>query len=391
MIFIRFKLYNLKQIYLGGIMRFLAMLITAILIVACSKSDQKNYTVKEINGIKTFKNSTKPSQKLEIKPQKLFTINGDNLDSLQVLKMPMKVSIDSNKDIYILDIMQSNIKKYDSNGNFIKVISKHGMGPGELTYPNGMALIEDTIYVANQPQKKIIKFDKDGNFVGEIFIPDGTTQMFQEVGKDKIIGYVPSKDLEKQQLNINLSILDKKFKVIKELTKGEIKFGDSNVNVLDLIFPYTASNKEIFVSENSDDRYLINVYSFDGKPIYNIEKQYRKLKISEKELEDLNRIMGKTGVGSSGNKVTTKYKKAINDLFVDNKGRLWVKCSIDRNENNSNDYVVDIFKDGIFLDRVVFDGITGKDFFNPTNMTFVYDDRIYIFDMEGSSLSVYKY
>ncbi|PID26759.1 MAG: hypothetical protein CR982_08510 [Candidatus Cloacimonadota bacterium] len=370
-------------------MRFLAILITAIFIVACSKNDQKNYTVKEINGIKTFKNSTKPSQKLEIKPKKLFTINGDNVDSLQVLKMPMKVSIDSNKDIYILDIMQSNIKKYDSNGNFIKVISKHGMGPGELTYPNGMALIEDTLYVANQTQKKIVKFDKNGNFVGDIFVPKGAPDTFQEVGNNKFIGYIGSTDTKRSKVYFSLTVFDKKFEVIKKLTKNGIDINSSAIDPSDIIVPCAVSDKEIFISSNSSDVYLINIYDFYGKLLYNIKKQYRKIKITDEELDDFNTNMKTVQKDHPYAKI--RYKKTINDLFVDNQGRLWVRVSVDRSKNNNQDYVIDIFKDGVFLDRVIFDNITSKDFFNPNNRTFIYDNRIYILDMEESSLSVYKY
>ncbi|PID26757.1 MAG: hypothetical protein CR982_08500 [Candidatus Cloacimonadota bacterium] len=370
-------------------MKLNILLLVAIFILSCSKTDQKNYTIKEVNGIKTFKNGTKPSQKLNIKPKKIFTINGDNADSLQVLKMPMKVSIDSNNNIYILDVMQSNIKKYDSNGNFIKVISKHGMGPGELTYPNGMVLVKDTIYVTNQPQKKIVKFDREGNYLGDIFIPNGTPQMVQKVGNNRFIGYVSLMNSEEQKLNFNLSILDKKFKVVKELTQKAIKFGDTNINLLDLIYPYTVSDKEIFISSNSNDKYVINVYDFNGKPTYNIEKRYKKLTISEEELNNFNKAMKKAGESNPNSKI--KYKKAINDLFVDNQGRLWVRVSVDRSKNNNQNCIIDIFKDGAFLNRVVFDNITGSDFFDPLNLTYIYDNRIYLFNTEDGNLSVYEY
>ncbi|PID29553.1 MAG: hypothetical protein CR982_02490 [Candidatus Cloacimonadota bacterium] len=370
-------------------MKFIILIIITTIILSCSKEDERNYTVKEIGGITTFKNSNKPSKELILKPKKIFTIDGNSGDSSQVLKRPVGVSVDSNKDIYILDIIESNIKKYDSNGNFIKAISKKGMGPGELSFPNSMAILEDTIYVANSGQKKIVKLDKDGNYIGDIFLSNELIELFQPVGKDRFLGYVGGVNQEKNEIGLNLSILNKRFEVIKELVPNRINLSDPNNNILNIISPYAVSEKGIFISSNSKNRYSINVYNFNGEPTYNIEKWYKKIKLTDDESEQFNKAMKK--IGSRSGVPEVKYKKAINNLFVDNQGRLWVKVSLQRSKDSENNFVIDIFKDGVFLNRVEFDELTTEDFFNPETRLFVYDNRIFIFDRDSNSLSVYQY
>ena len=56
----------------------IVLLITIVLLVSCTKNE-KNYTVKEIDGVKVYKNKNKPSvEKLDFNPKKLFEIRTDS-------------------------------------------------------------------------------------------------------------------------------------------------------------------------------------------------------------------------------------------------------------------------------------------------------------------------
>ena len=142
-------------------------MITIILLVSCTKNE-KNYTVKEIDGVKVFHNKNIPADpSFKITPKEVFTIQGydeDAKDSLRNFLFPHSISVDSKENIYIMDGKLYEIKKFDRNGHFIRSFGRKGYGPGEFN--DAMILIlNDSMYVSDFSTKQIILFNEDGEFI----------------------------------------------------------------------------------------------------------------------------------------------------------------------------------------------------------------------------------
>ena len=91
------------------------LLIAVIIICSCS-NDKTSYEVKEINGIKTFINSRKPSVKeLKITLDEKDVFNKDENDSTGYVKYVMSFDTDKDDNLYIVDIGSYNVKKFDKN------------------------------------------------------------------------------------------------------------------------------------------------------------------------------------------------------------------------------------------------------------------------------------
>jgi len=77
------------------------------------------------------------------------------------------VDLDSEENIYVLDIRNSRIQKFDNKGNFIKSVQiKKGEGPKEVSRINTMAVTKKgKIYLLGGNGIKLLLFDEEGEFL----------------------------------------------------------------------------------------------------------------------------------------------------------------------------------------------------------------------------------
>ncbi|MFY1110208.1 MAG: 6-bladed beta-propeller [Methanosarcinaceae archaeon] len=85
---------------------------------------------------------------------------------------PIAVAVDSEGFVYVADVYNHRIQKFDSNGNFITKWGRHGSGNGEfrtigdmvVDANRGYVYVSD-VYWYDPPYERIQKFTTNGNFV----------------------------------------------------------------------------------------------------------------------------------------------------------------------------------------------------------------------------------
>jgi sugar lactone lactonase YvrE len=81
-------------------------------------------------------------------------------------KRPMGIALDSLENVYVTEEEGHRIQKFDSNGNFITKWGSEGSGNSQFSYPQGLALDSSgNVYVADEVNNRIQKFDSNGNFI----------------------------------------------------------------------------------------------------------------------------------------------------------------------------------------------------------------------------------
>ena len=76
------------------------------------------------------------------------------------------ISLDtSEKTVYVGDIANHRIQKFDYNGRLIKTWGTLGTNSGQFNRPAGLTFDAGMVYVADTKNNRIEKFDKQGNFV----------------------------------------------------------------------------------------------------------------------------------------------------------------------------------------------------------------------------------
>jgi DNA-binding beta-propeller fold protein YncE len=80
---------------------------------------------------------------------------------------PSGIAVHSSGDVYVTDMSNSRIQKFDSNGNFISTWGAEGSGEGEFSYPTGVAVDAsgEYVYVVDSRNYRIVKLDSEGNFI----------------------------------------------------------------------------------------------------------------------------------------------------------------------------------------------------------------------------------
>ena len=79
---------------------------------------------------------------------------------------PGGLAVDSQGNLYVADIMNHRVQKFDAAGKFVAQVGGNGEGEGQFTEPWGLAVDgEGNVYVADSFNHRIQKFDPDLNFL----------------------------------------------------------------------------------------------------------------------------------------------------------------------------------------------------------------------------------
>ncbi|MDD3045396.1 MAG: 6-bladed beta-propeller [Candidatus Delongbacteria bacterium] len=380
------------------VLRYLVILSVVLLGVGCGKKAD-NFTVEESNGISYFKNTevqNDTSAKLDLK--KVFTINADaQSDSTARIKSPALIIEDKDQNIYVLDSRASDIKKFNNLGEFQKTIGREGQGPGEFQYPAIMFICNDTLKVYTQ-SRKLAKFNLDGEFYYEKIInslffqngklsPDGKKSAYYYLR----MGVGDNND----EIRFGLSVLDiievKEKSPINSIQFTLAEFMARKFTTADNMVPFCVGGDHVFLADKSDYQYKFIAYDFEGKKKSEIKKAYKKIRYDESEKSEY--IENAKKKPHTGEIIVPTNKNSIQEIYSDKYGRVLVIPSVDRNIDKESNYI-DIFKDGIFLNRVEYtpenENANGA-LWETNGEVHFSGTRMYFVNSEDLSIDVYDY
>jgi hypothetical protein len=377
----------------------ISALISMMLFLSCSKNEL-NYTVSEIDGVKVFHNKNIPSDPtFKITPKEVFTIHGydeNATDALRNFIFPHDIAVDSQGNIYVLDSRLSSIKKFDKNGKFLTNIGNKGIGPGEMQTASQMLIHEDSIYVSDAETMQHLIFGTDGDFIRNLILEINIRlNSMIPVNSEIFISVMDSWDVREDgyYYTSDLHLRDFKFNVLKSLSRKVGKYEGENTNLHDFSTSFGVGKNQIYIAKNSTEEYTIDVLSATGDLLYKIKKNYRKIEMPEKDADEFAKSKKTADLDDVDRKFKIKYKKAINDMsmFVDKNGYLLVQVPLERKKENEFDFVVDAFKDGVFINRFKMDIGKGFDFYNSDHKRWFIGNRIYYQNREDNCVTVYEY
>ena len=96
---------------------------------------------------------------------------------------PKYVAVDSNGSVYVTDLGNKRVQKFNGDGEFLTEWGNSGSLPGEFNAPAGIAVYGENVYVVDRQLHRVQQFDLDGGFVnewgmhgsgdGEFLLPNG--------------------------------------------------------------------------------------------------------------------------------------------------------------------------------------------------------------------------
>ena len=184
---------------------------------------------------------------------------------------PQHLAFDSENNVYVTDLGNSRVQKFDSTGNFLIEWGNRGSSDGEFGHPTGIAVSDEFVFVVDNKNHNIQKFTLDGEFVskwggfgkdnGFFKSPRGIT-----VSDDESVYVVDSGNARIQ-----------KFTLDGEFISG---FGQSGKRGGNFVTPVdiAINSDKIYVTDPNQNKIIIfdlegnleNIFndSIGGKPIY---------------------------------------------------------------------------------------------------------------------------
>jgi hypothetical protein len=94
-----------------------------------------------------------------------LVVSDSPLPSEAVLEAPVSISLHKNGHIYVCDGKASNIKVFDAEGKFLRIIGRQGQGPGEFKWPSMVHAAEDNLMVWERTTRRMSVLNLAGRFL----------------------------------------------------------------------------------------------------------------------------------------------------------------------------------------------------------------------------------
>jgi len=317
----------------------LTFLIIVSFLFAQRKEVEWKGKVKYENGIKVIKNPKNPLfGKIKFDLVEDLSI-GSEEDENSMFYGGVKIGVDDENNIYVLDFGNCRIQKFDKEGNYIKTFGRKGQGPGEFEMPIDI-YVDKNIYVLEFI--KIHLFDKSGKFIRTIK-PDNFVDSCSEMVNESFLAKVTS--YRKEGRFSEIAILNSKGKIIKSIVdfpsplrsirKKGIVFGVFNPYEPRLYFCPLKGGKGIY---GYSSRYRLFVINLKGKIELIFEKAESPSRITKKDKNKLinkylkyrnKELKGKDIKLSKGDVkrafVFPKYRPFYNEIMCDNLNNIYIR------------------------------------------------------------------
>ncbi|MCK4646573.1 MAG: 6-bladed beta-propeller, partial [Candidatus Aminicenantes bacterium] len=174
------------------------------------------------------------------------------------------------------------IFKFDRDGEFLKSFGPQGQGPGEFQNPHHIALdSEDNIVIIDLARGPLLKYDKDGTFLDDHEMPGGDIRVTSGPRANLLVwGMSYNPDKEKALYSFKLKLLNPDLEVLQLIDKFSVRVSPEKMGATEPLLYWSASHDNIYVA-NEERGYEIWVLDFKGKLIRKIQKEYRKIPVSE--------------------------------------------------------------------------------------------------------------
>lgn len=299
------------------------------------------------NGVRVIKNPREPlygEVKFELEEELSIGKEGDNNYMFYRVR---GIAVDNQGSIYVADMSNHRIQKFDRNGKYLQTIGRRGEGPGEFNEPKKL-LIDDkteTLYVKDSMKIKV--FDLAGNHIKDIFpkkypfdfILDG-----EECLCAKLASYTESGEFARDfsKINIQGEILETFesfpfYYIQQKILEGGLTIGHTGYEH-DLFI--ASIDNQIFLYGFSE-KYELNVVNSEGILLFIIKKDEPPNKFSSIEIRNLKKAPNFYKL--------PPHKAFFYSLFTDSEKRIYVQTNHTMYKPGL-DIEVDVFsREGYFL------------------------------------------
>lgn len=283
------------QLAVSSLLVFIIILLSfsiAVNLISCRQQKAEwPGTVEEVDGITLVNNPEAPYYGEFIPELEEDLIIGNEDDKNYLFYRARAIALDSEKNIYVVDMGNHRVQKFDDRGNYLQTIGRKGQGPGEFSAPLSICFdAQENLYV--REYRKIQVFDKNGEFMRS-FPLDHYLVDFAADDKGSLLGYC---DLRQRDSALRGIVkMDSQGKIIKNIAEYndlgiKIIVGEAATFTLSPNHAYTprlhfaplGSNRYVY---GYASEYLLHVIDNEGNPIMRIRMEDVPVSITQKDKE----------------------------------------------------------------------------------------------------------
>lgn len=255
--------------------------------------------------------------------------SAEKLGVLTEVLTPEMIEI-SDSEIYVVEgatIFMYSLKDL----SFIRKFGRKGEGPGELKVNPSITNIlvtpgDSLLFISIE---KAIRFSKTGQVIKEFRIPTITNYLYP-IGKNYV--GIRFKAIAQEKPNIVVVLFNREMEEIKELYTQQMSGAQRLVDLTNDALNISIYKDKIFIDQ-SPKGFVISVLDANGNQLYQVEKEYKKIKFTEEYKEmALNRIKQDKAIRTIGWEnlkglikiIHSDYLPPIRDLTVTDE-RIYVK------------------------------------------------------------------
>jgi len=316
-------------------------------------------------------------KKSEQKPDDLITLPVDTLqvafeigeelgDSTNTFWSIIAADIDDQERIYVLDFVDSSVKVYDIQGNFMQQVTRRGEGPGELLRPRGLSLMPDGRLVINAPSKKgFVVFDDSLQFLEEISLwQNNSPYHVSPLTNDKLVICRYDDNTETCVMRHTVAIYnwgEANWETL--LWKDSLMVSSSDFDrdpspsvlfgSFHLLSTYGDGNGRVYFGQVDSCSYMVIGWDSIGTEVLSVTRDMTPVKKTPEEIADeavyLNSSFQRQGGPSSWELRPSEYEDMISEVGIGPDENLWVR------RGTHNEPFFDIYDlDGNLLHHAVF-------------------------------------
>jgi hypothetical protein len=288
-----------------------------------------------VDGVEYVHNAASPLRPgLTVEFQEELSFGGDTESKEAALYRPADILVDEDDFIYVSDYQDAVIKVFDPQGKFVRAIGSKGQGPGEFQSIIAMKFLPDgRLLVFDTRSRRTSLFDRKGSYIGghpwrnshnELLLTDESGYLADEniYGEERKL-FVKKYDFEGNELENWGEFTPLGMKV---QTRGEMTISITTPYTPQSIFACDPSRRRLYHCHN--DTYVIEEYDEPGRLVRKFDRPYEPVPFTQKDAEDyyaaFDRRNNKVISEMAREVELPKVKTVAEDIFVDDRGNLWV-------------------------------------------------------------------
>ena len=316
-------------------------------------------TIKEEDGVTVVYNPQDPIYKNNIFniEEELSIERKSTKPKEEMFQNIVSLVIDDTNNIYILDKKAANIKIFNKDGNFLKIIGRRGEGPGEFVRPENVAL---------SPNNELYVYDS-GRFTIQVFSIDGK---FKRQIPFSMLLFEGPKFTSNGEILASHGVIaeNPKFALKKFNNEMESVFTYTSIPMLKLpkvnIFVFTfdfdlkwevGPKSEIVWGVMTSPKYELFVHDEDGKYIKKITKEFTPIELTKAEYKKfMKKWFGKIPTSKQFDLIIPRNYPPFQGFILDEEGRIFVHRFVE--VEKSKKHYFDVFdEEGKYITKITLD------------------------------------